>query len=170
LRNRRDRRISLKRVTIPIVILLIALCCAILLNTSSRKNRSKTSHLQPGIVVPSATPQRFGVYNWNIDAPPCTPPCDLLNYGAARVEATGSRTIRVYLGPSQATSYRLNLSSGATLAQMAQHAAYNTLFTNPAFDVYLLTTYSGRCAIICSAMRASPERLSSFSIGKVTMR
>jgi hypothetical protein len=142
LHSRGDSRISLKRVTIPIALLLIALCCVILLNTRSRKNRSETDHSHRGIVVPSTTPQRFGVYNWNIDAPLCTPPCDLLNYGAARVAATGSRTIRVYLGPSQNTSYRLNLPSGSTLAQIAQHAAYNTLFTNPAFDVYLLTTYS----------------------------
>jgi hypothetical protein len=142
LQDGRESRISLKKVTIPIALLLITICCAILLNTRSRKNRIGTAHLHRGIVVPSATPQRFGLYNWNIDAPLCTPPCDLLNYGAARVEATGSRTIRVYLGPSQSTSYRLNLPSGATLVQIAQHAAYNTLFTNPAFDVYLLTTYS----------------------------
>jgi hypothetical protein len=93
-------------------------------------------------MVPSTTAQRFGVYNWNIDAPHCASPCDLLNYGAARVESTGSRTIRIYLGPSQAGSYRIDLPSDATLVQIANQASYNTLFTNPAFDVYLLTTYS----------------------------
>jgi hypothetical protein len=140
--TRKDSRISIKKTTISIAVILIVLACAILLSSNLRKNRFRTVSLEKGIVVPTATAQRFGVYNWNIDAPPCTPPCDLLNYGASKVEATGSRTIRVYLGPSQVTSYRLNFPSGATLAQIAQLAAYHTLFTNPAFDNYLLTTYS----------------------------
>ncbi len=142
MQTRKDIRISIKKITISIAVLLIVLACAILLNYNLIKNRFRTVPVEKGIVIPTATTQRFGVYNWNIDSPSCIPPCDRLNYGADKVEATGSRTIRVYLGPSQATSYQLNFPSGATLAQIAQHAAYNTLFTNPAFDYYLLTTYS----------------------------
>jgi hypothetical protein len=121
---------------------LIIICCVFLFKIRSRKNQIKTAQVQSGILVPSSTPQRFGIYNWNIDSPFCALPCDLLNYGAARVEATGSRTIRIYLGPSQATSYRLDLSVAATLVQIANHPSYHTLFTNPSFDIYLLTAYS----------------------------
>ncbi|MBO0798742.1 MAG: hypothetical protein J2P31_07950, partial [Blastocatellia bacterium] len=130
--------ISIKRISIYVAALLTVFGCALLF--VARKQSCKTA--QVGIFVPTTTPQRFGVYHWNIDAPFCTAPCDLLNYGAARVEATGSRTIRVYLGPKQVTSYRLNLPAEATLVQIAHHQSYNALFTNPAFEVYLLTAYS----------------------------
>ena len=90
--------------------------------------------------VPSSRADRLGVYNWNIDDRAFTNgSTDRLNWGADRVAAAGSRTLRIYLGPRDVYHLR---SSATNLAELAASIAYDRLFRDPRFSTYLLTTYS----------------------------
>ncbi|MEP7270579.1 MAG: hypothetical protein ABI882_03705 [Acidobacteriota bacterium] len=91
---------------------------------------------------PGQRADRIGVYNWNVDdrAFPGGD-VDRLNWGADHVAATGTRTIRVFIGPRDI--YRLNLhgtQSAVELAELAATPAYDRLFRDPRFSTYLLTT------------------------------
>ncbi len=93
------------------------------------------------VTVPEDRAERFGVYNWNIDDR--TFPggnLDRLNWGANTVAQTGTRTIRVFLGPRDI--YRLNPSGVSELSLLAATPAYAKLFTDPRFSTYLLTAYT----------------------------
>jgi hypothetical protein len=92
---------------------------------------------------PSDMRDRLGIYAWGFDTTswPGTP--DRLNWGAGKVAALGARTIRVYLGPQDIYHVLPSSDGGAfDLATAAASPAYSTLFANPDFDTYLLTTYS----------------------------
>ena len=93
--------------------------------------------------VPAKMADRIGVYAWGFDDRAFGGFADRLTWAADRVRQLGSRTIRVYVGPSDV--YRLgNLGSpGAfSLFDAAKSPAYAALFANPAFDTYVLTAYS----------------------------
>jgi uncharacterized protein (TIGR03437 family) len=84
---------------------------------------------------------RFGVYNWNVDdrAFPGGN-TDRLNWGADRVAATGTKTIRVYIGARDI--YLVNPPGVTDLAALAASPAYDRLFRDSRFNTYLLTVYS----------------------------
>jgi hypothetical protein len=105
---------------------------------------------------PADRAHRFGVYAWGFDtaaypAGPVSP--DRLNWAADKVAATGSRTIRVYLGARD--DYKVNptgivgdglylarLVGGGDYPKKSTETAYDRLFKDPRFDTYLLTVYS----------------------------
>jgi hypothetical protein len=90
---------------------------------------------------PTARADRFGVYFWGADnsAWPGSP--NRLAWGAGKVAAIGSRTIRVAMGPSD--SYQVNPADDTTddlyLQRIAASPAYDALFRDPRFRTYLLT-------------------------------
>lgn len=98
--------------------------------------------------VPSpstAVADMLGVYNWGADYSSYDGSTDRLNWAAAKVAQTGTRTIRVamtaqdpYLvNPPQATNNDPNW-----LVNVAATPAYTALFGSDHFRVYLLTTYT----------------------------
>ncbi len=90
---------------------------------------------------PATRADRFGIYNWGVDyAAYPGGALDRLNWAADKVATLGSRTIRVAL---PGDSYLLNLPRTNDLAQIAASAPYEKLFTDPRFQTYLLTAYSG---------------------------
>ncbi len=107
--------------------------------------------------APSADPtHRFGVYAWGFDDSSyavCDGCPDRLNWAAEKVAATGSRTIRVYLGARddyqvnpptnpEDDGYLLRIVAGAGYPYYPGETAYGRLFADPRFDTYLLTVYS----------------------------
>ncbi|MBX3278612.1 MAG: hypothetical protein KF868_11475 [Acidobacteria bacterium] len=90
---------------------------------------------------PASRAERFGVYNWNVDDR-AFPAGDLdrLNWGADSVAETGSRTIRVFIGPRDV--YSVNPPGVTDLADLAASTAYDRLFRDTRFTTYLLTAYS----------------------------
>ncbi len=92
---------------------------------------------------PADRADRFGVYHWGADysAWPGSP--DRLSWGADRVAALGSRTLRVFLGGSE--FYDVNPEPNARndgfLRRIAAAPAYRRLFRDPRFRTYLLTVY-----------------------------
>lgn len=99
---------------------------------------------------PSARADRFGLYNWGTDfsAYPGDDngQRDRLNWVADQVAATGSRTIRVFLGPRDMyfVNPPLNSSQSFDLVQAASSAAYDKLFRDARFKTYLLTAYTDK--------------------------
>ncbi|HXO18934.1 MAG TPA: hypothetical protein VOA87_03300, partial [Thermoanaerobaculia bacterium] len=105
---------------------------------------------------PADSARRFGVYAWGFDdsSYPVCPTCpDRLNWAADKVAATGSRTLRVYLGARD--PYHVNplfnpedggflarIVAGSSYPIFAADTAYRRLFSDPRFDTYLLTVYS----------------------------
>jgi hypothetical protein len=95
---------------------------------------------------PRSLADRFGVYNWGVDysAWPGTP--DKLNWGAGLAAAVGSKTVRVYLGPTDV--YGVNPADDPADDLYLQRivaspgSAYDALFANPAFSTYLLTVFT----------------------------
>lgn len=96
---------------------------------------------EPPGQFPASRAERFGVYNWNVDDR-AFPGGDLdrLNWGADRVAETGSRTIRVFIGPRDI--YSANPPGVTDLAALAASPAYDRLFRDSRFTTYLLTAYS----------------------------
>jgi hypothetical protein len=95
------------------------------------------------LTAPTDFRDRIGVYAWGFDttAWPGTP--DRLNWGASKVSGLGARTIRVYLGPQDIYQVLPPADAGSfDLRAAAASHAYSTLFSDPSFDTYLLTTYS----------------------------
>jgi len=92
---------------------------------------------------PADRADRFGVYHWGADysAWPGSP--DRLNWGASRVAALGSRTLRVFLGGSEfyAVNPEPNARDDGFLRRIAAAPAYRRLFRDPRFRTYLLTVY-----------------------------
>jgi hypothetical protein len=85
----------------------------------------------------------LGIYNWNVDTTSWSTALgvDILNWGAARVTAEQSSSIRIYLGVNDI--YQLNGGTAfATPLAAAQTAAYAKLFSNPSLSTYFLTTYT----------------------------
>ncbi len=85
----------------------------------------------------------LGIYNWNVDTTSwsASPGVDILNWGAAKVSAVQSSSIRVYLGVNDI--YQLNGGAAfATPLAAAQSPAYAKLFSNPALSTFFLTTYT----------------------------
>ena len=93
---------------------------------------------------PTARVDRFGVYHWVVDDSAWPRRPDRLLWGADLVAGMGTRTIRVYLGPSD--PYRVNPSSNPIddryLRRIAETAAYDALFRDPRFGTYLLTVFT----------------------------
>ncbi len=127
--------------------------------------------------VPNAPPQRadrFGVYYWGSDLStwPGTP--DRLAWGADRVAAVGSRTIRVYLGP--ADSYQLNPPVNEPgdlyLQRIAASPAYDAFFRDPRFRTYLLTvsTATPSSDQSVSAVRRQIARLGDYLLSQAAYR
>jgi hypothetical protein len=93
--------------------------------------------------APTDMRDRIGIYAWGFDATSWPGSPDRLSWAAAKVAAAGSRTIRVYLGPQDIYQILPASDGGAfELAAAAASPAYHALFSNPAFDTILLTTYS----------------------------
>jgi hypothetical protein len=85
----------------------------------------------------------LGIYNWNVDTTSWSTALgvDILNWGAARVTAEQSSSIRIYLGVNDI--YQLNAGTAfATPLAAAQAPAYAKLFSNPSLSTYFLTTYT----------------------------
>jgi hypothetical protein len=111
----------------------------------------------PSVPAPPKEPaRRFGVYAWGFDDSSytaCEGCPDRLNWAADKVAATGSRTIRVYLGarddyrvnppqnPEDA-GYLLRIVAGAGYPYFPAETAYGQLFSDPRFDTFLLTVYT----------------------------
>jgi hypothetical protein len=100
-----------------------------------------TAAIQARAAPPRA--DRFGVYHWGADfsAWPGTP--DRLTWGAEKVAALGSRTLRVFLGASDfyGVNPEPNAPDGDFLRRIAASPAYAGLFADPRFRTYLLTVY-----------------------------
>ena len=95
------------------------------------------------LVAPTSARDRIGVYAWGFDTTAWPGAPDRLNWAASKVSGLGGRTIRVYLGPQDIYRVLPPGDAGAfDLATAAASPAYATLFANPSFDTYLLTTYS----------------------------
>jgi hypothetical protein len=118
---------------------------------------------------PTARADRFGVYHWapDISAWPGKP--NRLAWGADKVAAIGSRTIRVYMGPSD--SYRVNPVVNEPgelyLQRIAASPAYDGLFRDPRFRTYLLTvsTSTGSEQTI-AAVRKQIARLGEYLLSR----
>jgi hypothetical protein len=118
---------------------------------------------------PTARADRFGVYHWapDISAWPGRP--NRLAWGADKVAAVGSRTIRVYMGP--ADSYRVNPPVNEPgelyLQRIAASPAYDSLFRDPRFRTYLLTvsTSTGAEQTI-AAVRKQIARLGEYLLSR----
>ncbi len=101
---------------------------------------------------PALRTDRFGIYHWAADdtAAPCPlgapPSCQpkLLRWGADKVAEIGSRTIRVYLGPSDSygANPKTNPKDDLYLRRIAASPEYDALFRDPRFRTYLLTVYT----------------------------
>jgi len=118
---------------------------------------------------PAARADRFGVYHWapDISAWPGRP--NRLAWGADKVAAVGSRTIRVYMGPSD--SYRVNPAVNEPgelyLQRIAASPAYDAFFRDPRFRTYLLTvsTSTGSEQTI-AAVRKQIARLGEYLLSQ----
>ncbi len=90
---------------------------------------------------PTARADRFGVYHWSADISAWPGVPNRLAWGADKVAAIGSRTIRIYMGP--ADSYQvnppINASGDRYLQRIAASPAYDALFGDPRFRTYLIT-------------------------------
>lgn len=95
---------------------------------------------------PRPAADRFGVYNWGVDASAWPGEPDRLNWGAGLVSAVGSRTVRVYLGATDVygVNPKFDPADDLFLERIVSQAgsAYDALFANPAFGTYLLTVFT----------------------------
>jgi hypothetical protein len=109
---------------------------------SEEPSPSPVASLEQAVTTPPSQRNRIGVYNWGVDTTSWNAGLgDQLNWGAGKVAAAGSRTIRVYVGVLDV--YHLN--GGANFSSMlaaAQSAPYKQLFGSPNFDTYFLTAYT----------------------------
>src|SRR5262245_57198729 len=122
---------------------IIALSASINLQQRKAVQAAHSLEVPP---APTERADRFGVYNWNVnDSPlPVDGSIDRLNWAAAKVAETGSRTIRVFIGVRN--DYFVNPPGTPDLLQIAQSQAYDKLFRDPRFKTYLLTAYSAGSA------------------------
>lgn len=90
---------------------------------------------------PAERADRFGVYHWGADTSAWPGSPNRLAWGADKVAAIGSRTIRVIVGP--ADPYQANPPANQPdemyLRRIAGSPAYDALFRDPRFRTYLLT-------------------------------
>lgn len=126
----------------------------------------------PARAVPSPPAERadrFGVYHWGHDISSWPGKPNRLAWGADKVAAVGSRTIRVYMGPSD--SYRVNplvnQPGELYLKKIAASPAYDALFRDPRFRTYLLTvsTSTGSEQTI-AAVRKQIARLGEYLLSQ----
>jgi hypothetical protein len=97
----------------------------------------------PAWPVPAKMADRVGVYAWGFDDRAFANAPDRLSWAAEKVRELGTRTIRVYIGPSD--PYKLGTASpfgDFSLTDEAKLPAYAALFANASFETYLLTTYT----------------------------
>jgi hypothetical protein len=117
---------------------------------------------------PTERADRFGVYHWGADISAWPGSPNRLAWGADKVAAIGSRTIRVIMGPSN--SYQVNPAAnppGETyLQRIAASPAYDALFRDARFRTYLLTvsTSTGADQTV-AAVRNQIARLGEHLLG-----
>ena len=103
-----------------------------------------TTHAVPP--PPAAAADMFGVYNWGVDYSSYDYSTDRLNWAAAKIAQTGTRTIRVAISardPYLANPFQSDNNDPNWLVNVASAPAYSTLFgPNSPFSTYLLTTYT----------------------------
>jgi hypothetical protein len=118
---------------------------------------------------PTERADRFGVYHWGTDISTWTGSPNRLAWGADKVAAIGSRTIRIYMGP--ADSYHVNPPTNQPgdlyLQRIAASPAYDALFRDPRFRTYLLTvsTSTGTAPSI-AAVRKQIARLGEYLLSQ----
>jgi len=126
----------------------------------------------PSRAVPSPPTERadrFGVYHWAPDISSWPGRPNRLAWGADKIAAVGSRTIRVYMGP--ADSYHVNPAVNEPgemyLQRIAASPAYDGLFRDPRFRTYLLTisTSTGSEQTI-AAVRKQVARLGDYLLSR----
>lgn len=129
--------------------------CGILFACAMMTKSNLVSHVTAAsstvTVPPPSTDlhKRFGLYHWapHYPANEATTPNKLI-YGANKVAAAGSRTIRIYLGAGD--DYSVNPANNDPLSAdylknivaSSVGDAYGVLFRDSRFDTFLLTTYS----------------------------
>jgi hypothetical protein len=114
---------------------------------------------------PTERADRFGVYHWGADISAWPGSPNRLAWGADKVAAVGSRTIRVTQGP--ADSYQVNPPRDEPgelyLQRIAASPAYDNLFRDPRFRTYLLTvSTSTGSAHTVAAVRSQIARLGEY--------
>ncbi|MGE0129894.1 MAG: hypothetical protein AB7U82_17570 [Blastocatellales bacterium] len=131
--------------TRPALLFLAALGAIALLFSFNIEKRKTSVHAAQSSEVPPPSAERadrFGIYNWGINdaAFPNDGTIDRLNWGADKVAAIGSRTIRVTIATRD--DYKVNPPGETDLVQIARSPAYDKLFRDSRFQTYLLTTYT----------------------------
>jgi hypothetical protein len=122
------------------------------------------SSASPARSIPSPPEERadrFGVYYWGADLSTWTGTPNHLAWGADKVAAIGTRTIRVFLGPSD--PYQVNPKTNPPgdlfLKRIAASPAYDALFRDPRFRTYLLTVSTATAEPTAAAVRSQIARL-----------
>jgi hypothetical protein len=86
----------------------------------------------------------FGVYNWGVDYSTYDGSTDRLNWAAAKVAQTGTRTIRVVIGSNDPYTVNPQQTNNDPdwLVNVAATSPYTALFASGQFRTYLITTYT----------------------------